>query len=249
MMRINCCPQISWKYFTAQITLINVIIFSLSLIIGGVQRGGDFLSPSYKFMYEYANKDICKIRYDYEVWRFATAALFHANFNHILYNIISQLILGCMIETMIGTQKFIIIYVASGIGGNIFASLINDSASVGASTCIFGLLGAYLAYIIVNWEILEYPGSPRNRMLCFVLMMIMFNFMFSVGNKSSKTDVVGHFGGLLSGIMTGCAIIPPKENRSNIWEKKIKNYGTLITIFYFIGSLLIFYTIREPLCL
>lgn len=46
------------------------------------------------------------------------------------------------VETIVGTWKLASIYCISGIGGNIFSALISDNLSVGASTCIFGLLGA-----------------------------------------------------------------------------------------------------------
>jgi len=52
------------------------------------------------------------------------------------------------------TIKIIVIYVVSGLGGNIFSSLITDYPSVGASTAIFGLLGALIGYMLFNWNAL-----------------------------------------------------------------------------------------------
>ena len=46
------------------------------------------------------------------------------------------------VETIVGTIKLTTLYCVSGIGGNIFSALVSDDLSVGASTCIFGLLGA-----------------------------------------------------------------------------------------------------------
>ena len=46
------------------------------------------------------------------------------------------------VETIVGTVRLALLYCVSGIGGNIFSALISDNLSVGASTCIFGLLGA-----------------------------------------------------------------------------------------------------------
>ena len=50
--------------------------------------------------------------------------------------------IGFPLEKRMGTFKLIIIYLFSGIGANLFSSLCSDSLSVGASTCIFGLLGS-----------------------------------------------------------------------------------------------------------
>jgi len=92
-----------------------------------------------------------------------------------------------MVEVMIGTGNTIIVYLASAIGGNLFGALLSTADSVGASTAIVGLLGAYIGWLIVNWKALDYPGSPRGMMLCFVVMIIVFNLMFGFGMSASST--------------------------------------------------------------
>lgn len=81
-----------------------------------------------------------------------TPVFLHGSFQHILYNIVSQLIFGIRLESTIGTPKFIILYFMAGISGNLLSSLVIDFIGVGASTSIFGILGAYLAYIFLNWK-------------------------------------------------------------------------------------------------
>mmetsp|Transcript_82058 Transcript_82058/g.123208 ORF Transcript_82058/g.123208 Transcript_82058/m.123208 type:complete len:83 (+) Transcript_82058:293-541(+) len=79
---------------------------------------------------------------DYQIWRFLTPVFLHANLMHIFSNGVFQLIFGCSLESTIGTYRTIILYFLSGIGGILFSSLINSYISVGASTAIFGILGA-----------------------------------------------------------------------------------------------------------
>lgn len=43
-----------------------------------------------------------------------------------------------------------IIYFATAISGNLASVLVNDALGVGASTAIYGLIGAYLGFIMLN---------------------------------------------------------------------------------------------------
>lgn len=140
---------------------------------------------------------------------------------HLFFNITSQLILGSIIEAMIGIKTTMLIYFLSAFGGNIFGAVVSDEPAVGASTAITGLLGGYLAYIIVNWETMNYRGSPRNQMLCFVIVIILFNLMFGVGqsqNNQSYIDNYGHLGGLLAGTFVGMALIDALNGAFGEWE-------------------------------
>jgi membrane associated rhomboid family serine protease len=75
-------------------------------------------------------------------------------------NMISQLIFGGLLEGMVGFLPTCLVYVMSGIGGNVFSSAcqFSGNTSVGASTSINGLLTGMLAVIVVNWS--EFTGHP-----------------------------------------------------------------------------------------
>ena len=45
-----------------------------------------------------------------------------------------------------------VIYLLGGVGGNLFSSLMDWNLSVGASTSIFGLLGAMAGFLLLNWN-------------------------------------------------------------------------------------------------
>lgn len=65
------------------------------------------------------------------------------------------MIIGFMIESVLGPFKTGLLYIVSGIGGNAFSCLCTYTKSVGASTSIFGLFGGLLALVIVNWKAFE----------------------------------------------------------------------------------------------
>jgi len=52
------------------------------------------------------------------------------------------------------------LYFLSGIFGNIFGACINPpiNVSVGASTCLYGILACLLSYMIINWNGLRILG-------------------------------------------------------------------------------------------
>ena len=91
-----------------------------------------------------------------------------------------QLIFGIQLEKTHSTKKIILIYLWTGIGGVLFSALMTDLWSVGASCAIMGLLGSILGHIILNWKALDYPGSSRNQIVCFISFIIIFNLLPAV---------------------------------------------------------------------
>lgn len=93
------------------------------------------------------------MRYNLELWRFVTPMFLHANFAHLCSNLLSQLVMGSMLEgNGLGFKRFACFYLLSGVGGILFSSLTSDSMAVGASTCIFGLIGYYITFMILRWN-------------------------------------------------------------------------------------------------
>ena len=83
----------------------------------------------------------------------------------------SLYILGPQLESFFGKTKFIIIYIVSGVIGNLLSlSLLQDNiVSIGASGAIFGLLGGML-YFGYHYRI--YLGSVLKSQ---IIPLIVFN--------------------------------------------------------------------------
>jgi membrane associated rhomboid family serine protease len=95
----------------------------------------------------------------------------------------------------------------SGIGGNIFSCLTNGSDNVvkaGASTCLYGIIGTIIGYIVLNWKGLDAVGRLLKCQLVFVGIMIIM-FIFVLTPYSDNIDYMGHLGGFITGL-TICAI-------------------------------------------
>jgi membrane associated rhomboid family serine protease len=60
--------------------------------------------------------------------------------------------LGSGIEYGIGVLKMSILYILTGIGGNLLSAILSPAQfGVGASTSVFGLVGFLIAYIFTNF--------------------------------------------------------------------------------------------------
>lgn len=70
---------------------------------------------------------------------------------HLFSNVVAQLMIGSSLESDIGTARFMALYLLSGFGGILFSVCCSDMRSVGASTAVYGLVGAYLSFMILNW--------------------------------------------------------------------------------------------------
>ena len=54
-----------------------------------------------------------------EYYRLITSMFLHFGFYHIVYNMLSLIFLGDILETIAGPARYLIIYLAGGIGGNL----------------------------------------------------------------------------------------------------------------------------------
>jgi len=89
--------------------------------------------------------------YDYALtpftinYRIITSLFIHFNILHLTLNMLGLFMFGKIIERQIGSLKFLIIYMLSGIVGNLFlvVSPIFEYAG-GASGAIYGLWGAFI---------------------------------------------------------------------------------------------------------
>lgn len=69
---------------------------------------------------------------------------------HLWMNVISQLILGVLLERIYSWRRISVVYIASGIGSSLCNSVFTPKLyGYGASGAVYGLLLAHLAAIIV----------------------------------------------------------------------------------------------------
>ena len=132
-----------------------------------------------------------------ELWRFLTPALLHGNLPHIAFNMYALLSFGTGLERHFGHARFFLLYVLGAFAGNVASFLFTGgSYSVGASTAIFGLLGAEAIFLIQNRKV--FPGQFRSA-IGNIIFIAAIN-LFIIGSLPG-IDNWGHIGGLIGGLM------------------------------------------------
>lgn len=133
---------------------------------------------------------------DGELWRFLTPALLHGSLPHIAFNMYALLSFGTSLERHFGHGRFFLLYVLGAFTGNVASFLFSPGYSVGASTAIFGLLGAEAVFLIQNRKV--FPGQFRSA-IGNIIFIAAIN-LFIIGSLPG-IDNWGHIGGLIGGLM------------------------------------------------
>jgi len=131
-----------------------------------------------------------------QLWRIVSANFLHGGLIHIAANSFALWQLGRLLEKLVGTGRFLAIYAVGGIAGAAASALAANAAmSVGASTAVFGLLGAFA---VVHWRYgLELPAGIRQSGRWW-LVILLANGAISL---IPFVDATGHAGGFVGGAL------------------------------------------------
>ncbi|HLF29195.1 MAG TPA: rhomboid family intramembrane serine protease [Anaerolineae bacterium] len=140
-----------------------------------------------------------------EYWRLLTANFLHIGLVHLLFNSYAVYVLGPETEALYGSPRFVAIYLLSGLSGSIASFGLNAGAtlSAGASTAIFGLVGAMAAFFIRNRKHFGAAGRRRLNNYLFVALLNLY-----IGLSVPGIDNLGHIGGFIGGLTVGWLLCP-----------------------------------------
>ncbi|KAL8279240.1 hypothetical protein RQP46_008277 [Phenoliferia psychrophenolica] len=105
-------------------------------------------------------------------FRFFVPIFLHAGIVHIILNLLAQLVSSAQVERQMGTPKFLVMYIAAGIFGNVLGAnfALVGQPSVGASGAIFGTHAAVLVDLVAHWGI-EY--RPKRKLVYLLLEIVV----------------------------------------------------------------------------
>ena len=222
------CPFFHFKSFSFIILIINLIIFIISLIPNGLepsQKEIKFLPPSTITLDKMGSLWGAKIRESFfESYRWIANSVLHGNFEHLFSNSLGILFFGTLVEYLIGTIKFCLIYILSGILGSLFTVLIQrNTSNVGASICCFGIMGAMIGFYIINWGGLGKIFGVNNKcLIVFFPTLMIFLSLFILSIDDTEINIYGHIGGLIFGFFLSlCFIKSKKDVDVGIFSRKI----------------------------
>ncbi|XP_067613836.1 uncharacterized protein [Eurosta solidaginis] len=88
-----------------------------------------------------------------EIWRYVSYMTLHANWLHLSFNVVIQLMCGLPLELVHGSVRVGIIYLAGVLAGSLGTSVVDSQVYLmGTSGGVYALLTANLANIFVNYE-------------------------------------------------------------------------------------------------
>jgi membrane associated rhomboid family serine protease len=138
-----------------------------------------------------------------DVWRFVSAVFLHGGLGHLVYNLFALLLFGGILESQIGSRKFLWVFLITGILANIFSVGFYPS-SLGASGAIFGVIGA-LVVLRPGMTVWAF-GMPMPMLLAGVLWAggdVLGAVAFFSGNPISNTGNLAHLSGMFFGVLGG----------------------------------------------
>ena len=140
-------------------------------------------------------------------WQLLTSAFAHLEIWHIGFNMVALWFLGPQLEIVLGRARFLALYFISALSGSTLVYWLADpqSATLGASGAIFGLLGALL---VVAYKV---GGDVRGLLLWLGLNAVI---TIAVPNVSWQ----GHLGGFVGGAAVAALVVyaPRGPRRSTV---------------------------------
>ncbi|MFB6263269.1 MAG: rhomboid family intramembrane serine protease, partial [Bradymonadaceae bacterium] len=131
-----------------------------------------------------------------QYFRLVSGSFLHGGFVHILFNGLALLFLGISIERMIGSWRFLLIFLVSALGGATGSYLWTEAPlAVGSSTALYGLIGAFGVLHVKYWD--EMPPPYRQTVQWWAVILVL-NIGISL---LPMIDAAAHFAGMGVGIV------------------------------------------------
>ena len=144
-----------------------------------------------------------------EYYRFLTSMFLHSGIMHLASNGVYLYYFGVRSEKLLGTGRFLLLYLLSGICGGLLSVFLGDGygISIGASGAIYGLLGAML--------LLTKKKGPRYTGMNYSTMLLLAATAICLGFFEPNVDNLGHIGGFLGG-MAGFFLFFPRKKKEPV---------------------------------
>lgn len=168
---------------------INIVVFVIMEILGSTEDTG--------FMLQWGAA--CRpLILDGEWYRLFTSMFLHFGIYHLVNNMAVLLFMGDMVEKTVGHWKYLMIYLGSGLVGNLLSLYMDiesqsNIVSAGASGAIYGIIGGVFVLMIKNRKQVREVVIRR---LVFVIAVTIY-----YGSQAAQIDNAAHVGGLIGGIV------------------------------------------------
>ncbi|MCD6488365.1 MAG: rhomboid family intramembrane serine protease [Desulfurococcales archaeon] len=237
---------------TLSLIIINVFVYIATLV-----------SPDLLLPYARTDNDLYRllgaipiaIVHGENLWTLFTSMFLHGDFYHLFGNMLFLYFFGGPVENAMGSKRFILFYILSGLSAHLFhilsISLIPSSylltnysynpwaiPTIGASGAISGVMGAYLLYyprarlslvyfIAVIPLFVTLPAWAY--LLLWFAMQLAMGLMVLIGISYSSIAFWAHIGGFATGLALAPYFLHPKIKRFIRIKRLAEEHGLLLT--------------------
>jgi len=179
--------------------LLNVVAFLFEISVG------DLNDP--EILHRAGALDPYAVVAQGEYWRLFTALFLHGGFTHLLFNVFALYVLGPPLERAIGTVRFAVCYLISGLGSSagvvalMVLGFVHVAELVGASGCIMGIVGASAGFLLRHRHVPQAKQRLGN-----VAMIIVIQIAFDL--STPQVSMAAHLCGLIAGFFLGLILAP-----------------------------------------
>ena len=142
-----------------------------------------------------------------QFYRAFLSIFLHAGILHLACSLTFYFVFMLSMERLIGPFRMAIIYVGSGIGGNLAsAAFVPYRAEAGPAGSVLGVMASCITVILYNWEVMRAnAGDPTRNLLGKLAIVSLF---FLMGLLFPWIDNYAHLAGFLVGLSLSLILIP-----------------------------------------
>ncbi|XP_069547407.1 inactive rhomboid protein 1 isoform X2 [Brachyistius frenatus] len=167
----------------------------------------------------------------------------HAGILHCLVSVLFQMTVLRDIEKLAGWLRISIIYMLSGITGNLASAIfLPYRAEVGPAGSQFGILACLFVELFQSWQILERPWRAFTKLLAISVFFFSFGLLPWIDNFA-------HICGFVSGFFLSFAFLPYISfGRSDMYRKRLQICVFLLVFIGLLAALAVLFYVYPVKC-
>jgi len=164
--------------------------------------------------------------------RLIAAPFLHFGLLHIVMNGWAQWTLATPLEFIAGPKRLLVLWILSALGASFTSFALNPTAvSAGASGAVFGLLGAFTAFVFLRKDILPQPvpAALRRGVVTTLLLNLLISFIPGI-------DMAAHAGGFVTGAVAALFLVRRNDRgRSLVGRAPLLRFAVVATLLAGVG--------------
>jgi len=183
-----------------------IIALNIAMFIAEVALGG---STNPFTLHRLGALDFLGVRFEGEYWRLLSSLFLHYGPLHLIFNLYALTVIGPGLEQALGSIRFGICYLLSGLGSSVgvlalrVVGLSRAEQLVGASGCVLGLVGVWAGLLLRQRD-----APLAGRRLKSILVIVALQTAFDL--STPQISMAAHLSGLVTGLMLGLLLTPTK---------------------------------------